>query len=311
MNNSINVFKGKVNNKCGLDNFKKEFSQYLQCENLNFLLGSGCSSYLDENGNEKAIPTMGGLFSNFFDQNPNFKIGGIDPKDRCDNNLETMMDYMVSIRMANNLVSVDNAIEDKMSLVQEFLKGSIVNGQNSNEVSELYKSFYLKIVQSSTKNPINIFTTNYDQYSEKALDTLGFFYNNGFSGTYFRKFNPNSYNYIFVENMNLQKDVWGKLSHYFNLYKIHGSINWVLEDEEIIEKPVELCDANRMMIYPTPQKDRSTLMTPYSDLMRNMQQLLSKNNSVLVTLGYSFSDDHINRIILNSLSNPSFKLCRT
>ena len=49
-------------------------------------------------------------------------------------------------------------------------------------------------------------------------------------------------------------------------------------------------------------------MTPYSDLMRNMQQLLSKNNSVLVTLGYSFSDDHINRIILNSLSNPSFKL---
>lgn len=304
---SINVFKGKINNKCDLDSLKKEFSQYLQCENLNFSLGSGCSSYIDDN-NEKAIPTMGGLFSNFFDQNPNFKIGGIDPKDRCDNNLETMMDYMVSIRMANNLVSVDSAIEDKISLVQEFLKESIVNGQNSNEVSELYKSFYLKIVQSSTKNPINIFTTNYDQYSEKALDTLGFFYNNGFSGTYFRKFNPNSYNYIFVENMNLQKDVWGKLSHYFNLYKIHGSINWVLEDEEIIEKPVGLCDANRMMIYPTPQKDRSTLMTPYSDLMRNMQQLLSKNNSVLVTLGYSFSDDHINRIILNSLSNPSFKL---
>ena len=159
MNNSINVFKGKVYNKCGLDNFKKEFSLYLQCENLNFLLGSGCSSYLDENGNEKAIPTMGGLFSNFFDQKPNLKIGGIDPKDRCDNNLETMMDYMVSIRMANNLVSVDNAIEDKISLVQEFLKGSIVNGQNSNEVSELYKSFYLKIVQSSTN-------------SDKALDTL-------------------------------------------------------------------------------------------------------------------------------------------
>ena len=49
-------------------------------------------------------------------------------------------------------------------------------------------------------------------------------------------------------------------------------------------------------------------MTPYSDLMRLMQQELVRNNSVLVTLGYSFSDDHINRIILNSLSNPSFKL---
>ena len=305
---SINVFKGKNKNEYNIDNLKKEFVQYIQCENLNFLLGSGCSSYIDENGDEKAIPTMKGLFSNFFNQNPDFKIGSVNPKNKCDNNLETMMDYMVSIKMANNLLSVDDKIEDKISTVQEFLKNSIIGGQNSVEISEIYKLFYLKIVQSSAKNPINIFTTNYDQYSEKALDNLGFFYNNGFSGTYLRKFNTNSYNYIFVENMNLQKDVWGKLSHYFNLYKIHGSINWVLEDEEIIEKPVELCDANRIMIYPTPQKDRSTLMTPYSDLMRNMQQLLSKNNSVLVTLGYSFSDDHINRIILNSLSNPSFKL---
>ena len=184
----IMVYKGNSVTKYDLDKFKIEFSQYLQCENLNFLLGSGCSSCLDESGNEKAIPTMRGLFSNFFAQNPNFEIGGVDPKDKCDNNLETMMDYMVSIKMANNLASVDNAIEDKILLVQEFLKESIVNGQNSNEVSELYKSFYLKIVQSSAKNPINIFTTNYDQYNEKALDTLGFFYNNGFSGTYFRKY---------------------------------------------------------------------------------------------------------------------------
>ena len=232
---SINVFKGKNKNEYNIDNLKKEFVQYIQCENLNFLLGSGCSSYIDENGDEKAIPTMKGLFSNFFNQNPDFKIGSVNPKNKCDNNLETMMDYMVSIKMANNLLLVDDKIEDKISTVQEFLKNSIIGGQNSVEISEIYKLFYLKIVQSSAKNPINIFTTNYDQYSEKALDNLGFFYNNGFSGTYLRKFNPNSYNYIFVENMNLQKDVWGKLSHYFNLYKIHGSINWVLEDEEIIE----------------------------------------------------------------------------
>ena len=69
--NSINVFKGKNKNEYNIDNLKKEFAQYLQCENLNFLLGSGCSSYIDENGDEKAIPTMKGLFSNFFNQNPN------------------------------------------------------------------------------------------------------------------------------------------------------------------------------------------------------------------------------------------------
>ena len=89
--------------------------------------------------------------------------------------------------------------------------------------------------------------------------------------------------------MNLNKDIWGRVSSFFNLYKIHGSINWVTEDGEIIEKPVDNCTAKRVLIYPTPQKDRTTLMTPYSDLMRLMRQELVKNNSVLVTIGYSFS----------------------
>lgn len=303
----INVTKGSILKTIELNDFKKEFSQYLQCENLNFLLGSGASSLIID-GEEKSIPTMAGLFNRFFEQNPDFKIADVDPKDKCDFNLETMMDYMVSIKMSNHIVSVDNEIDEKIKIVKEFLKNAIISGQTNETVLGYYKLMYLKLVQIKSKSAINVFTTNYDQYNEKALDTLGFYYNNGFTGTCIRKFNPNSYNYIFVENMNLQKDVWGRLSSFFNIYKLHGSINWFSEGEEILEKPIELCDAERMMIYPTPKKDRTTLMTPYSDLMRSMQQTIVKNNSVLITLGYSFSDVHINRIILNALSNPTFKL---
>jgi len=108
--------------------------------------------------------------------------------------------------------------------------------------------------------------------------------------------------------MNLNKDVWDRISNFYNLYKIHGSINWVNKNSVVVEKPIENISDDTVMIYPTPLKDRTTLMTPYSDLMRNMQQSLMKNNSILVTLGYSFSDDHINRIILNMLSVPSFRL---
>ena len=61
------------------------------------------------------------------------------------------------------------------------------------------------------------------------------------------------------------------------------------------------------MIYHTA-KDRSTLMTPYSDLFRTMENRIVQKNSVLVVLGYSFSDDHINRVILNGLSVPTFRL---
>ena len=62
------------------------------------------------------------------------------------------------------------------------------------------------------------------------------------------------------------------------------------------------------MIYPTPLKDRTTLMEPYSDLFRTMENRIVQKNSVLVVLGYSFSDEHINRIILNGLAVPSYRL---
>lgn len=307
MSDTISIYKGDNHREYDIDEAKKSFAQYLQTENLNFLIGCGCSSNV-EDGKESAIPIMNGLYKSFFEGNPDFDIAGIDPKDRFDNNLESMLDTMLSIKMTNYIVKTDERIDEKIKAVQKHIVDNIINGQNCKSVLDYYKSFYLKLVQPSRRQPINIFTTNYDLFNEQALDSLGFYYNNGFSGSCIRKFNPNVYNYVYVENMNLHKDVWGRVSSFFNLYKIHGSINWVVENNEVFEKPVDSCVEERVLIYPTPQKDRSTLMTPYSDLMRNMQQELVKNNSVLVTLGYSFSDDHINRIILNSLSNPSFKL---
>lgn len=303
----VSITKGKVVRTVEVETAKNEFAQYLQTENLSFLIGCGCSSDIQD-GSESAIPKMSGLFDSFFEKNPDFTIAGKKPKDKFNKNLESMLDTMLSIQMTNYLVDTDKEIDEKIKSVQKHITDSIISGQRCKDVLEYYKSFYLKLIQPSRRKPINIFTTNYDQFNEQALDSLGFYYNNGFSGSCIRKFNPNVYNYVYVENMNLHRDVWGRVSSFFNLYKIHGSINWVVKDNEVFEKPVDLCGDERVLIYPTPQKDRSTLMTPYSDLMRNMQQELIKNNSVLITLGYSFSDDHINRIILNGLSNPSFKL---
>lgn len=49
-------------------------------------------------------------------------------------------------------------------------------------------------------------------------------------------------------------------------------------------------------------------MVPYSDLFRMMQNNLLKKNSILISLGYSFGDEHINRIILTALSVYDFRL---
>ena len=305
----ITFYKGSEEpEKLSIEKLKNEMAKYLQVDNLSFLLGAGCSSNIVDK-KETGISGMAGLYQKFFEKNPNFQVANQSAKDKFDNNLEKMLEAMGAVQIVNQLNNIDDKIEEKMSIVQNFLREEIKLGLDSKEVKEIYKNFYSKITQRSRKSPISIFTTNYDLFNEMALDELGFPYNNGFSGTYRRKFNPVSYYYKYVENMNLQKDTWEPVTSFFNLIKLHGSISWVRENDWIWEQDFKtITDDKTVMIYPTPLKDRSTLMTPYSDLFRVMENRIVQNNSVLIVLGYSFSDDHINRVILNGLSIPSFRL---
>lgn len=62
------------------------------------------------------------------------------------------------------------------------------------------------------------------------------------------------------------------------------------------------------MIYPNPAKDIETLEYPYAELFRDFSAALCRPNSALVTYGYGFGDDHINRVLADMLSIPSTHL---
>lgn len=307
-NKNISYFKGGKETKVDEKYIKDEMAKFLQLDNLNFLIGAGCSSNIVDD-NELGIPGMASLYSGFFAKYPNFKIAGQPVAHSFDGNLEKMLETMGAISVANQVSTIDADIEDKILIVQQYIREQIIAGLHGKEVLDFYHNFYMRTVTRGRKTPVNIFTTNYDIYNEQALDALSFPYNNGFVGTYNRVFNPASYKYAYVEDMNLSKDVWERVPNFYNLYKIHGSITWVKKDNQIREVDYHhIANEDTVMIYPTPLKDRTTLMTPYSDLFRAMETALLRKNSVLITLGYSFSDDHINRLILNSLAIPTFKL---
>lgn len=310
----INVYRGSdTPQETDLSVFRAEFGKYMQSDNLNFLFGSGCSSVFepDAQGDEKqvGIDTMSGLYSKFKNENQDFKIGDKDLNDPdFENNLERLMDILISLREAKNYIETRTDPDEQINKVRKFIKAQIKKNIHSEAVIKLYKEFYMRTIRKSRQNPINIVTTNYDLFNELALDSLGFFYNDGFSGTFRRRFNPLVYNYIYANNMNLNKSIWNRVDNFYNLFKIHGSVSWEKQDSNIYEKDPENIEAENVMIYPTPLKDRSTLMVPYSDLFRNFQNHLANPNTVLITLGYSFGDDHINRVILDNLSIPSFRL---
>lgn len=62
------------------------------------------------------------------------------------------------------------------------------------------------------------------------------------------------------------------------------------------------------MIYPNPAKDIETTEYPYAELFRDFAAAVCRSNAVVVTYGYGFGDDHINRVLLDMLSIPSTHL---
>ena len=67
-------------------------------------------------------------------------------------------------------------------------------------------------------------------------------------------------------------------------------------------------DATRLMIYPNAAKDRETVHYPYVELFRDFAASICRPNSTVVCYGYSFGDEHINRVIEDMLTIPSTHL---
>ncbi|RLA53807.1 MAG: hypothetical protein DRQ98_08110 [Gammaproteobacteria bacterium] len=179
---------------------------------------------------------------------------------------------------------------------------------------ELYKKFYQKIVlRNKDLSRISIFTTNNDLLSEKALDALNINFNNGFGGGLDRVFNPARFHYTFSKKIDANLEKFEPLDNMVYLHKLHGSISWVEQENNSLFNIQEIPviggqlkgDKKHVLIYPTPLKQTQSLGSPYSDLIREFQTKLSLPNSVIFIIGYSFSDEHLNNIIYQSLASNS------
>jgi hypothetical protein len=101
-------------------------------------------------------------------------------------------------------------------------------------------------------------------------------------------------------------------------YKLHGSLSWVNSEitssntygikELSLDSKWDESRHDELMIYPCVNKKSFTLDLPYSELFRQFSQTIIQPQSVLICIGYSFYDEHVNDIIKQALSIPSFTL---
>jgi hypothetical protein len=333
-----NILDPEENKKQSIEPTKKiqeAFLKVLDNKNLSFLLGSGCSSYKIER-QEIGIPTMAPMAQEFytssdFKEDKEWLLSSlkIDVEDKnFEKNLEAFLSVLHSLSFYHSKINnesdedaqkINQVIKEARNFILEkCLNEKNIKDKRDNELLEVYKTFYKKLLtRNSTLPRLNIFTTNYDLYSERAMDSLGIQYVNGFTGGISKYFNPTIFNYALAEKMDLSQSKWNVIDNFFYLYKIHGSVNWVENDDEgklfkiqeIQDPPFDtLKDKETVMIYPTPLKYNASLGSPYSDLFREFQKKLMQNNNILVTIGYSFSDEHINNLIFQAFTIPSFRL---
>lgn len=333
----------------GIESARQAISEALNAKNIAFLLGAGCSSLMRDK-KELGIATMAPLAKEFCGETLEARPAGfyadppvagaapapwrltkaeldyldalgIDLAKDYSRNLERLMEVLFAqrfvLRQSDNpdLYPYRAVLDGIIKKVQDFLWTRVTQGAFATEgdttVRDLYERFYKKLVLRDRSLPRPwVFTTNYDHFSELAMDRLGIPYANGFSGVVERRFNPAIFRYALAEQLDVASRKWTAVDAFVYLCKLHGSVTWTEDDHGLfpIREVWPPEPTNQMLIYPTPAKQNSSLGSPYADLFREFQSRIVREQSVLITAGYAFGDEHLNNIIYQALTIPTFRL---
>ena len=195
--------------------------------------------------------------------------------------------------------------------------------QNNTDILETlqnYERFILSIIQllnysNSRQTPknINIFTTNYDLFIEKAIDIQQqknyFVFNDGSRG-YFNRILDSS-------NYNSTASYKGLNDNYINeipcisLIKPHGSVNWerIQFNNSNFIKVNNFVSNNPVVVPPTGYEQQETFLNDhFHEMLRVFQLELDKPQSVLFVIGFSFQDSHIAKMIRRACLNPELMI---
>ena len=151
-------------------------------------------------------------------------------------------------------------------------------------------------------NKFSIVTTNYDLLFEGAADEKNFTVFDGFSFQATSSFDETMFDWNLVRDIpNIATREVEYKNNVFNLLKIHGSINWKKESNKIVRKNGAVTDA--LMIFPSSDKYAQSYQEPYFQLFSKFRELLKRKNTLLITSGFSFGDDHIATMITEAIKN--------
>ena len=158
---------------------------------------------------------------------------------------------------------------------------------------------WLSSIQRST--PAEIFTTNYDLLIERGLEIAQVPYFDGFIGTVKPYFSDAASDLSNEAHSGIPKS-------WVRFWKLHGSIGWrsgteaVTDTKRVVRLPlIAPAATDDLMIYPSREKYSDSRRLPFIALHDRLRRLTGSGECLLLVVGYSFADEHINDIIFANL----------
>ncbi len=194
----------------------------------------------------------------------------------------------------------------------------------SARVRRLLGGFLLPFAsRTGTRERTHIFTTNYDRLIERGCDLLGLRLVDRFVGALAPVFHSSRLGIDLHYNPPGIRGEPRYLEGVVRFTKLHGSVDWRNVRQSggpSIQRcglPFGAADnhpdvrdeiGGQLLVYPNAAKDVETLEFPFAELFRDFAAAVCRPNAVVVTYGYGFGDDHVNRILRDMLSIPSTHL---
>jgi hypothetical protein len=310
-------------------------SAVFQAEHLNLLVGSGLTTATAKiaGGGATAMHqvTFGTAFDAAISKHADataklLRRGGANIEDQ----LRTAFAVLEGLTVLDDLraATLRTAIDKQLSAFLASLlmtESSIEYGsdvQARDRARAALQSFLLSFAsRAASRERLHIFTTNYDRVIEHGFDLAGLRSIDRFVGALNPLFRAAR---VEVDLHYNPPGIRGEprfMEGVVRLTKLHGSIDWLFEKDQrrihrkgipfgaspdhtdVAKEPIDT-----VMIYPNAAKDVETTQYPYAELFRDFAAAVCRPNAVVVTYGYGFGDDHVNRVLLDMLTIPSTHL---
>lgn len=215
-----------------------------------------------------------------------------------EDNVETILNKVQQLKtLITGKKTINELTLDMVKTIEKEIKETIFKKLSIQTPFDKLSDLVVWLNFINGENQKEVFTLNYDLLVENALEQNSLPYFSGFIGNvkpFFMADSVDDFTGLYV------KQSWTKL------WKLHGSLNFKKsKTEQIFIENNTSSEYEDLLIYPSMDKYLSSRKAPFIAYLDRFRKYLLNNEKVLLILGYSFSDDHVNDVIINGLNNNS------